>query len=316
MITEDLILEVLNNYSISFKQLSKGARIEGSPERVMQRAVFESQEGSKYLINELDPNTVPRKEIIATTLDLLKNMPKVLAHTKNNENKSITEVNNRFFEISEYLDSEKLPRPEYVKDAWRGKQLANFLIDLSNNSKNIEKTEAFYFSDFIKDLQIKLQQHNPEILKQIIDIIKFLENKFFQEEKDIPLTFSHGDYHPLNMLWKDDQLLAVIDWEFCGSKPELYDMANLLGCIGQEHPEYLIQKLSIAFIKTMKESNLFSSWDQALNYIIAMRFAWLSEWLRKDRPDMQQLEIDYMHVLIKNYKEINKIFILKLEESR
>ena len=45
------------------------------------------------------------------------------------------------------------------------------------------------------------------------------------------MAFAHGDYHPLNVIWTKAGIAAVIDWEFSGLKPEMYDAAILVGCL-------------------------------------------------------------------------------------
>ncbi len=64
---------------------------------------------------------------------------------------------------------------------------------------------------------------------------------FFTGENSI--SFCHGDLHPLNVIWGEKSIRAVIDWEFSGIKPEIYDLANMLGCLGMEDPANLFRPL-------------------------------------------------------------------------
>jgi homoserine kinase type II len=41
-----------------------------------------------------------------------------------------------------------------------------------------------------------------------------------------------------------------------------------------------------------------------------MRFAWLSEWLRKDDREMIGLELDYMDLLIQNRDALARVWTL------
>ena len=44
---------------------------------------------------------------------------------------------------------------------------------------------------------------------------------------DAPVGIFHGDFQWSNLFYsKQGQLLAVIDWEFCGIKPEAYDLVR------------------------------------------------------------------------------------------
>jgi len=123
-----------------------------------------------------------------------------------------------------------------------------------------------------------------------------------KEHDTLPVAFCHGDYHPLNIIWQGDAIAAVIDWEFCGIKAEIYDAANLIGCIGMEHPSGLTDKLSIAFITHMREMSSISdrSWSLFPEFVIALRCAWLAEWLRTKDGEMIDLEETYMNLLIEH----------------
>ena len=118
----------------------------------------------------------------------------------------------------------------------------------------------------------------------------------------LPTALCHGDYHPLNVIWSSGGINAVIDWEFMGCKPEIYDMANLIGCIGIEDPEALAGDLVQAFIGTMRDARVFSddSWSALFGFVTALRFAWLAEWLRNQDAEMITLECVYMNLLVEN----------------
>lgn len=44
---------------------------------------------------------------------------------------------------------------------------------------------------------------------------------------DGPQEIRHGDIAPWNMLWDDDQLVALLDWDFAEPAPPLWDFAQL-----------------------------------------------------------------------------------------
>ena len=108
------------------------------------------------------------------------------------------------------------------------------------------------------------------------------------------------------MIWGKDDLHAVIDWEFSGVKPEVYDAANMVGCLGMEHPSSLVADFAVNFIRDLKAGSFFSdvSWTHFLEFVIALRFAWLSEWLRKNDEEMISLELEYMNLLIRERTQL------------
>ena len=169
----------------------------------------------------------------------------------------------------------------------------------------------FSITDYIQKLILQIQTHAPHVLVGIGPVIRFIEERFMKVHDRLPVSFCHGDFHPLNVIWSHDGIHAVIDWEFLGIKPEIYDAANLIGCIGIEDPEALLGDLVRQFILGLKQSQWISSasWDVLIEFVIAIRFAWLSEWLRHEDREMIALETDYMNLLADNADMLKKALI-------
>jgi homoserine kinase type II len=204
-----------------------------------------------------------------------------------------------------------LNRPDYVFEEWRGTVLADFLIELWRKSKNIsyfDKNNPFDLRQYFFNMIEKMQIYNKKELNKLKKIIKYLELDFMNIYHEIPILFCHGDYHPLNIIWSKKNIKSVIDWEFLGYKSEIYDIANLLGCIGIEEPTSLINKLAKTFISKIKETNKISdiSFKYLIEFIITIRFAWLAEWFRKKDTEMINLEIIYINLLKEKKNLIKK----------
>jgi len=140
-------------------------------------------------------------------------------------------------------------------------------------------------------------------------VLKYLKESFFEISSQLPVSFCHGDFHVLNIIWDERDLKRVIDWEFCGFKPELYDVANMVGCLGIEEPNCLVGPLIKMFIRSVRAESgetfaCESSWKYLHELIVANRFAWLSEWLRKGDQEMVDLELTYLRLLIDYREEI------------
>jgi len=73
-----------------------------------------------------------------------------------------------------------------------------------------------------------------------------------------------------------------------------------------EDPESLVGDLIAELIQRLRQAKLFSalSWRYLLEFIVALRFALLSEWLRKSDKDMIKLEQVYMLLLIENKEKL------------
>jgi homoserine kinase type II len=52
----------------------------------------------------------------------------------------------------------------------------------------------------------------------------------------------------------------------------------------------------------MKEADVLSSvcWHYLVEWVVAIRFAWLSDWLRRGDKEMVDLEVSYINLLVDN----------------
>ncbi len=77
-----------------------------------------------------------------------------------------------------------------------------------------------------------------------------------------------------------------------------------------EYPEGLNQGFSLSAISFLRQKEIYdlSSWNILFDFILASRFAWLSEWLRRKDLDMINLELDYMQILYNNRKILTSIW--------
>ncbi|MCK5215104.1 MAG: aminoglycoside phosphotransferase family protein [Candidatus Omnitrophica bacterium] len=301
---QEYFADIFAFWDFKLKAVHSEVEVTGSPERTESREVIEDDTGKLFILEEIDTRLRDSKLKIIETLDFLEHrgFSFVQPYCKTLDGKYIISHKKRSWQLVSYITGVTLNRPDYIFDKWRGPVLAEFLIQLKVKARNIpyfEEKEAFSIKNFIDEFIAKLSTHNPELVPPVKEPLRWLESKFFKEYENIPLDFCHGDYHPLNIIWGPDHIKKVIDWEFLGSKPEIYDLANLIGCIGMEDPEGLHGELIVDLIKTLKMAEIYSqiSWDLLFEFIVALRFAWLSEWLHKHDDEMVSLESVYINLL-------------------
>lgn len=304
---------ILNYWNFNFQKERPDLDISGSPERTDSRVVIQDVNNELLILEKINMNQYKHKIMISKTLEYLhkKGLEKIEPYMKNKYNEYITEINNEYWQMIPYIQNISLKRPEYVFDKWRGEILAEFLLDLWKKSRKIsfyDRNNPFDLRQYFLDMIKKMEIYNKKEFDKLKNIIRFIESDFLNIYYDIPILFCHGDYHPLNIIWLENDIRSVIDWEFLGYKSEIYDIANLLGCIGIEEPTSLINELACSFITKIKESNIISdiSFDYLIEFIIILRFAWLAEWFRKKDSDMINLEIDYIRLLTEKKEFIKK----------
>jgi homoserine kinase type II len=312
------IIDAAAQWGLDVRSIRKDIDICGSPQRCEFRFVIECINDDLYMIESLIENEINQKHAIISNLnDLAKRgLAGINPYIASKNHDYIVKNDKKFWQISRFISGVSLKRPEYVFDQWRGKIMANFLIDLRRKSENMPGFDCrrpFSLINYIKTLTRQIKIFDPELQNKIQPVIDFLQNNFIKAHDSLPVCFCHGDFHALNVIWSDSSINAVIDWEFSGIKPEIYDMANMIGCIGIENPEALAGLLVINFISRLKNAAMISElgWAVLVEFIVALRFAWLSEWLRHKDHEMIELEMVYMKLLIDNADDLKQIWKLQ-----
>jgi len=264
-----------------------------------------------FVLEKIPSRAFGRKRRIAATLQwwVDKGLPQVVGYLPDADGETISLISqghwHGLWQLCPYVEGVPLERPDYAMDGWRGDATATFLIclhDIRARHPLAEDTPPFSIAAYSRDLFATLTDRHPEIAAQYRPFMDHLEKHFFPVHDRLSTGFCHGDFHPLNIIWGEKRIRAVIDWEFCGTKPETYDLANLLGCLGMEDPQSLTGPFAGGLIQRLKKANIFSdtSWETLPDLMLSLRFAWLSEWLRKSDRPMIRLEADYMALLLRH----------------
>ena len=297
-------------WQIRVKKLHCRRAVQGSPERTVSRMVLEDENGKFFVLEQIPPQSLEHKKHIALLLDYLakKKLPHIQPYLPAAGGEYVISFKNNYWQMIPFVQGVALNREKYMYDKWRGIALADFLINLRAKSKKLPPGRVFSLRDYVDKLVREINQYNENIKDEINDIASFLENDFMPAYEKLPVAFCHGDYHPLNIIWSVADIKCVLDWEFAGYKSELYDAANLIGCVGVEDPQSLTGDLVKSFIARIKEAGMYSPMSRRylVEFIIALRFAWLAEWLRGRDTEMIRLELDYLRLLIENRKSLAK----------
>ncbi len=299
------LADILRHWNLELKAERPELAPAGSPERSLYRTVVEEAGGRRFVLERVASRAVGRKREIAATLDWLasRGLSGVHGYVRNGQGDSLVKAAGGFWQVSPFIEGVELNRPAYVLEDWRGEALARFLIEMRDASDGIpygRPSRPFSIAEFTRDLMAKMARHSPGRASAVRDVQDWLEESLFADHDRLPVAFSHGDPHPVNVIWGEDGIRGVIDWEFSGYKPELYDAALVVGCLGMEDPAALAGPMALALIETLRASGRFNARGFAVlpEFVTALRFAWLSDWLRKRDDEMAEMETDYLHLLL------------------
>ncbi len=298
------LADILRCWNLELKAERLERTPSGSPERSLFRTVVEDAGGRCFILERVASRTVGRKREIAATLDWLATCGLAGVHPclRTGDGECLVKAAGGFWQVSPFIEGVELNRPGYTLEAWRGTALARFLADMRRLSGGIpfgRPTRPFSIAEFTRDLMAKMARHAPGRAAAVQDVYDWLEASLFPAHDRLPVAFCHGDPHPLNVIWGKGGIRGVIDWEFSGIKPEIYDAALVVGCIGMEDPEGLAGPMALSFIGELRASGRFDASGFAVlpEFVTALRFAWLSDWMRKKDGEMVEMETDYIRLL-------------------
>ncbi|ACU89215.1 phosphotransferase enzyme family protein [Desulfomicrobium baculatum] len=308
--SNELLRDILNCWGLTFEAIHPRISIQGSPERCLYRVVVDAG-GSRHFLEELDSRTLPRKRLIAARIAHLEAKALPVAAPQTGLDGSFTQrVGSRNWQLTPFLEGIELNPEGSWRDAWRGKALALFLRDLRQASQNMAVHEdVFDLHGYVRKIVNDARRLHPNVCAELTPVFSLIERKL-ESCASLPVAFCHGDPHPLNMIWGTDRILGAIDWEFCGPKCVLHDMALILGCVGSEDENALSGPFITAFLKTLRGCGLLDSRLETHlpTWTLALRVAWLAEWLRRGDTEMTQFEVFYMRTLENRFFGRDKAF--------
>jgi homoserine kinase type II len=307
------LAEIASLWGISPAAVDRTQFPDGSPERTLFRTVIEDDRGKPFILEKIPSAALYTKLRIIRTLAFLagRGLAGIVPYCTDSGGEAIRQYGDGLWQLAPYIPGIPLDRETYLYEGWRADFLARFLIDLHAKSQGIPffaPGEVFSLKDYIHTLAATIACRAPELSPRLDPVLTFLEQGFMEAHDRLPVGFCHGDYHPLNVVWGEQGIRAVIDWEFTGFKPEIYDLANLVGCLGVEHPSSLVGDLVTGLIVRLRDAGLYGkpSWAHFPAFVVALRFAWLSEWLRKNDAEMIDLELDYLDLLVSHQGRLRR----------
>ena len=210
--------------------------------------------GSWWYWKSSEDKTARQKQAIIDRLDFLahQGLSGVHPYLRTSDARHIIQIEGRFWQASPYVPGMPLDRPGYAFDGWRARPWQIFWSTSGKPHETFRTASPpclFRFWAILMRSSGRSNFGSLDWLKNLRQSRPFLKNAWRDVHGLLPVAFCHGDYHPLNMIWSETDMQGVIDWEFSGTKPENYDAAILIGCMGMETPDALTGPLVTEFIR-------------------------------------------------------------------
>jgi homoserine kinase type II len=296
------VVPVISSWGLNAER-SIPAPLYGSPERSLRRMLFETAKQKRFILEEIDALQVrPRNDISRWLWELKPNLC-LAAYEKSDAGEFVVCCDRRYYQLQPFIFSHGFNQATYYLDAWRGEAMAGFLLQLKNKGAHLPRLSGNrqFLPRYIESLCITIAHRRPGVYKRIRPVADYILSRY-DDFSRLPRVFCHGDFHPGNVLWGKQKIAGVIDWEFSGFDFLLYDAACVFGCIASEGPEAAEGPMAHAFYDALFSDSEYAEWESFFPLaVIALRFPWLSEWLRKKDEEMVGFEVDFLYFLANHF---------------
>ncbi len=296
--------KILRNWHIKSPVLNDSINLHDCFEPSDIPTIFTDADGAQWILEIISEKDYSRLLAIAETLEQLEKHGCcfIAPYQRNSLGQFITFYSGKLCMVRPHSTGIPLQRDKWLTEEWRADALAGFIINLQRTAQNIripENGNPFAIIDFVKRRTETLSRHRPEISESLFPVYTSLERNLFPALCSLPAAFCHGDFKPANIVWGENSIQAVVGWKFCGLKPEAYDAALLVGCIGFEHPDALISDFTKRLIHQLQDASIYTeeSWKVFFDLVLASRYSWLAEWMRTHNEKTRDLEMLYMTLL-------------------
>ncbi len=328
-------LGLLPHFGLAPSRLAPEHPLPGSPERCIERFAVEDEAGRVWMLERIPAAQARRREELGALLAALARhaeLAELIPAYRPVTDFAQADAGPRFvlpwhgagsaggepfagpcaghWQISPFVAGAPLPRPDYLDHDWRGEAVARAMLALQRAGEtlpHVPQPPQPSLADFRDCLFAAVGRCAPELLPRLAPVQEALA-ELANVQQAVPSVLAHGDLHPLNVIWADDParpLRGLIDWEFAGARPRLYDAANCVGCAGFEHPSGLARGFVMGLVRTLREGGLPGPELGLLPlFVITTRLGWLSEWLRKKDADMLDMELDYLDILLEERENL------------
>jgi Ser/Thr protein kinase RdoA (MazF antagonist) len=312
----DRLRELLSGFGLAYARELPGLVPPGSPERCLERRVLADARGRAWVLERLAPGQAVRREAVARLLRALARVDPDLAariptYRPLAEGQGfVLAAQGAAWQLSPFVPGLALPRPDYLDHAWRGAAVAEFIVRLHDVGGRLDAIPPAPQADLpaLRDrLFAVTQRREPGLTPRLARYRTFLDGlpELLAGQAS---SLAHGDLHPLNIQWGEREIRAVIDWEFTGARPLLYDAANCIGCAGFEEPSGLGRGFVTALVARLKEAWGAAALAALPDMVLAGRMGWLSEWLRAGDAELVGLELDYLDLLLDGRAELARLW--------
>jgi homoserine kinase type II len=273
--------------------------------RLIASFLISDANSAKWLLDEIQEDQYEKFLRLAECLENLKErgIKQVQAYEHNTLGQFVTFYSGRLYMLRPQPKGSSLTHSQWLADRAKIGAFVDFLAQLKSTSAALPHLPAIdgkSIIDYIRRTTDTFQRHRPELAERLSPILKHLEATLFITLPTTRLSLCHSNLVDENLHWTGSELSGVSGWEFCDMKNEAYDAALVAGCIGFDDPDRLVDDPAQPLIGSLNSLMAWEaeSWASFYDLMIAIRFGWLSKWMRINDEKTRDKEVLYMNYLV------------------
>lgn len=154
------------------------------------------------------------------------------------DGETLVEHGGRIYELFKFIQGKRFDKSNPAA-AESGRVLAHFHDILREFPNEPEANHSFHLRrSFVQKMERVIEslskQETPEYLEGMHKTVSFLQSQYESAHQKVssvdfsslPTSIVHSDWHPGNMLYKDGDIIAVIDFDSLRVSPRITDIAN------------------------------------------------------------------------------------------
>lgn len=190
-------------------------------------------------------------------------------------------------------------RTDTIKQILRRLELLH-KVDISKID-NLSNKEAWYSSFNTQETYSCLERYKHQNIfsSEKIDVFYGILERFWEKHNSVTHVLNHGDITMDNLLWSNDRIVSLIDFEHSVIAPSELDLHSLINLAflsnendflsdnkSQEHQQY---KINVCKLLKPMLTNSYSK-DLILGYAILFRMRFLEFWIQNPEGKLEKLD--------------------------
>lgn len=229
----------------------------------------------------------------------------------NRKGKEVSKLKDRNMWVYKKLEGEHIHKFKSI----HLKQIARALAEYHKIIKKLGKVDdppgwwinqKWILEKFKRMKKIKPKNKIDRLMLKNIDYVKSIMKKYLVLKSPSHFLICHCDFNRGNILWKENKLKAILDFDNCSYRPRIFDVTNTITQFCNKYHEIDKKKMAVFLNEYKKKIKLTKMELNQIFPIILRHQAMIFEWFYNGMEKNKQKRREYMQWGVKMMKSIEE----------